>query len=409
MSDLSEMPTPPSTTPAAKRALWGVRGLAAVALAISSYLAWLALTGRTAAGCGGEGLGCERVLSSRWSYWFDQPIGVLATSLWLTILLVSALDEPRLPEAARRVARWLLVLLTTAAAGAAVWFIGLQAFELRHWCIYCIVAHTCALVAWGLASVGLEVSPRGRKLATLGGLLLAAAIPVGQWYLPPMAYYALDHVADQPTDDPMVIADATGNATRYVEILGGAARVDVAGLPHVGKVDAKYVVVLLFDYACGHCQTMHGDLVLAQKEYKDELTVVLLPTPLSHKCNPNISEQGSTSPDACDLATLALIVWKLSPEDFADFDKWLFADDIPRNAADARAMAAKLVGEEALAAAEADPLYAMQLQQHIALMKQSPARLLPQIHGRNVILSQETASAVELLEALEAEFGFERP
>src|SRR5439155_20772723 len=45
-------------------------------------------------------------------------------------------------------AAWLgLIALTSLAATAAVWFIALQTFVLRRFCIYCTIAHLAVLAA----------------------------------------------------------------------------------------------------------------------------------------------------------------------------------------------------------------------------------------------------------------------
>jgi protein-disulfide isomerase len=192
-------------------------------------------------------------------------------------------------------------------------------------------------------------------------------------------------------------------------VLGGATKINVDNLPRIGAADNKYVVVYLYDYACWHCRELHRELLAVQAEYDGQLTVVTLPTPLSHHCNKHLTEKQSTSPDACALAKLALIVAHLAPERFAEFDAWLFVPEKARPLADARSQAAAIVGVEALAAAEQDEQYDQLIQANIALYNRSPADLIPQIMGRNVVLSAGVESASELLEALEVEFGFPRP
>lgn len=398
----SGLPFPPRTT-----ALWTLRALSLVACGISGYLAWLAITGQTAAGCGTAGsIDCGYVLSSRWAYIRELPVSVPAASVWLTVLAVSLFAGQTYLAGLRRAAWVLLTVLTTAAAGAALWFVGLQAFKLHHWCLYCLAAHACAVASCGLALWQREV-PASRKLTSvLVGACLAMALPMAQKYLPRGSFYALDVVDDVETTQPLAIGSADG---RVVEVLGGAARISVDASPRLGDADGKYVVVSLYDYACGHCRLLHKELLAAQREYEGELTIVMLPTPLSHRCNPHITEQQSTSPDACELAKLALMVSALAPGEFAAYDAWLFEPAQPRTAAEARAKAAELVGQDALAAAERDPSYAARLQEHIQLYDRSPAGLLPQVLGRNVVLSEGVESTGEMVEALEIEFGFPRP
>lgn len=406
MSDLPDIPAP-STRATSPAVLWTIRLLSVVALTISGYLAWLAVTGRTAAGCGEGSLGCERVLSSRWSYVLDVPVSIPAISLWLTVVCVSLFaGQNRLP-ALRRSAWMLLTLLTTAAVGAAGWFMCLQAFKLHHWCLYCMAAHACALMVWVLVVTRRELIPSTRSSAAIVGLILATTLPLAQKWFPRESYYNLHRLPTVAADDPIVIDGLEPTkGIRYIEVLGGAARINVDHLPRLGAADSKYVVVSLYDYACDHCRQLHGALKEAQLHYDGDLSIVMLPTPLSHHCNPYLTEKQSTSPDACALAKLALIVAQLKPERFIEFDEWLFASAEPRSAEAARQQAERLVGAEALATVEQDASFDRRLRRHIELYHASPAKLLPQIMGSNVILSEGVESTGELLEALEQEFGF---
>ena len=50
--------------------LRAIRLFALAAMAISAYLAWISYTGGKPVGCGPES-GCDKVLQSRWAYWFE--------------------------------------------------------------------------------------------------------------------------------------------------------------------------------------------------------------------------------------------------------------------------------------------------------------------------------------------------
>jgi hypothetical protein len=54
---------------------------------------------------------------------------------------------------------------------------------------------------------------------------------------------------------------------------------------------------------------------------------------------------------------------------------------------------------------EKDPAFDRQIESHIELYAESPAELVPQIIGRNTILSAQVESVDELLRILETEFG----
>src|SRR6266480_1415894 len=55
------------------------------ALGISAYLAWSSLSGKAVAGCGPDS-SCDKVLHSRWGYWFGVPVSVLALLVYIAVL-----------------------------------------------------------------------------------------------------------------------------------------------------------------------------------------------------------------------------------------------------------------------------------------------------------------------------------
>lgn len=404
-SDIASGP-PPS---ASDRGLALLQGAGLVALALTGYLSWLGLTGEVAAGCGGGGpADCEYVLSSRWAWWLTFPVSVPAVSLWLAVLVASLFAGATSPDNVRRVVSLGLIALTTAAVVAAVWFFWLQATELGHYCLYCLGAHACALAAWLGALLRPQTAPHSRWLGLAAGMTLGALIPIGQIVWPPPPLYRIDRVEEVADANPLRLGQGETSDGPQMSLLGGKAQVELENVPHIGAADAPLVVVKLFDYACFHCREMHHQLREAQEASGGKLTIVLLPTPASNECNPLISKDATTSPDACELARLALIVWHLAPEQFEAFDRWLFEPVEARTYADARAHVVTLIGEEALKEAESDPRYARQIAQHVDLYAESPARLLPQVMGKGVVVSGQFESVRELLRVLEAEFDLSR-
>src|SRR5690349_18993024 len=78
-----------------------IRVLAAIALAVSAYLAWQSAAGRGGpVGCG-PGSDCEQVLSTRWSRWRGVPVSVLAAGVYFAIFAASSGAGPRHPTGRR--------------------------------------------------------------------------------------------------------------------------------------------------------------------------------------------------------------------------------------------------------------------------------------------------------------------
>lgn len=312
--------------------LWIVRIAAVIGLLISGYLLYIALSGQVAVGCGEGDAGCGHVLGTRWSKVLGVPVSGPAVALYLIMLAASLHAGSARPESERRGAWRIMSFCGLAAGGSALWFIGLQLFELGHICPYCMGAHGCSLVLAG-ATLG-----HGPRLIALPALVLPATLIALQLAFPPTA---------------------TGDeATRITGIVP-------ADWPTHGDPEAPHVVALLFDYNCGHCLVAHQMLIDAVDRYPGQLCVVLLPTAIDTRINEHVSNSAYVSQTTPELARLAMAVWLADPAEFVAFDAYL-VHRIPRSRADGivpletintvfRNQAIELVGEPALTTALNDP------------------------------------------------------
>src|SRR5581483_3162661 len=138
---------------------------------------------------------------------------------------------------------------------------------------------------------------------TGAGLALAGVVAVSQVALMPKG------------------AGRDGNAPAAV------AAVDPRAAPLLGRPDARYIVTVLFDYQCPHCQQLHFMLDEAIRRYGGKLAFALCPTPLCSACNPYIHSSSNAFNDSCELARIALAVWVARRDAFAEFDHWMFTLD----------------------------------------------------------------------------------
>jgi len=238
-----------------------------------------------------------------------------------------------------------MLILVGAAAGSAVWFIILQEWFIGAFCPYCMATHItgllqAALVIWRAPlQFDDDPNPAPRRMIYAFpaiGLALAGIMAVCQ-------------VASTPP--PVYRAGALQN---------DLTAVDPHAVPLIGSPDAPYVVILLFDYRCSHCQDLHAMLDEAIRRYDGKLAFALCPAPLNNQCNPYISGEVEQFKDSCELAKIALAVWVASHQAFGDFDHWLFSPDPgqpwhARSLDAARAKAIELVGQAKFDAARADP------------------------------------------------------
>lgn len=298
---------------------WILRLCVLAAAAVSGLLLFQSWAGGAAPGCSAGG-GCGAVLGSRWATVLGVPVSLPAL---LTHGLIFALSG----SAAARERRRLLGAAAVAVAGSALWFIGLQVWGVGAFCPWCMAAHTLGLVAAALILFPRPSWPPAA--AAWGGLAVAGLIAAQTLYEPPVPDLTPDNFA-------------------------GFTGLQPADYPRLGLADAPVAVAYLYDINCPVCRFAHAHLTAARARYGDQLVVVLMPAPFSDRCNPHMSRTSEAFATSCELTELLMAVHHADPSAVEAFDAFLFADPAPSVAA-ARARAAKLVGEDALTTALANP------------------------------------------------------
>ncbi len=142
--------------------------------------------------------------------------------------------------------------------------------------------------------------------------------------------------------------------------------------PIIGSPKAPYIVTMLFDYECPHCQQLHLMLNEAVRRFEGKVAFVLCPTPLNSHCNPYIPQNANEFKNSCELAKIGLAVWAADHKAFSAFDNWMFTFDSgdrwhARSIEAARAKAIELVGESNFNIAMADPWIGQYLQTCVRL------------------------------------------
>jgi uncharacterized membrane protein/thiol-disulfide isomerase/thioredoxin len=385
---------------------FALTALSTLALALSAYLGWHYLTGGSVIGCTG-GSSCDQVLSSRWSSVAGVvPVAGLAAGTYLAILLASFFVGPATSLPDRRLAWGAMLILVGAAAGSAVYFVIVQKWLIGAFCPYCIATHITglllgALVFWRALVQTDDSSPitKQRVLRPLPaislaiiGVALAGILAACQFAFSSRgAYQVGNSPANLPTVDPH------------------AALV-------VGSPDAPYVVTLLFDYKCPHCQKVHSMLDEAVGRYHGKLAFVLCPTPLESRCNPYVARDVEEFSGSCDLAKIALTVWASKHEAFADFDRWMFSPEPgerwrPRSLEAARAKAIELVGQQRFDAAQADPWIDRYMQNSIAIFGSTirGGNAVPRLIFGSRWITPEPRDANELVSILHSSLNVPEP
>jgi uncharacterized membrane protein len=343
---------------------WVLTGLNALALVLSAIMSWHFLVGGSMVGCGG-GSPCEQVLNSRWSMIAGiLPVSGLAVGVYLAILVASLFIGPATEAPIRRLAWSVMLILVGSVAGSAVWFTIIQKWIIGDFCPYCMTTHItglllAALVIWRairefeyyskdmmpkqVMAKNVSQAPPGniiRRLSAMGLALIGLAMA---------GILAAFQVVSTPS-----------SVFRDGESQNILPAIDYHSVPMVGSPDAPYLVTLLFDYQCPHCQKLHFMLSEAIRRYDGKLAFVLCPAPLNTQCNPYIPRDVDEFKNSCELARTSLAVWVADREMFPAFENWMFtfeSGDLwhPRSLENARAKAVELVGQEKFDAAWSDP------------------------------------------------------
>ncbi|SMP73853.1 Thioredoxin [Neorhodopirellula lusitana] len=430
----SSKPTASPSRSSANKFVVGSSALSFLALGVSGYLAYIGLTESKVVGCDGGIFNCEHVLNSRWSQVFGIPVSIPAIGLYAIVIgaLVSLRHGTDNPQ---RFAWITLSVLSTAAAVSAAWFVGLQVFSIGHFCPYCLVVHSCgvllaAAVAWN--------RPRGSfsfmnscviGIALSGSLIAMQAFgPVPETFeiethdpsVVPMEFDPLDDdvLFESPLGmsalswfslvgvvmaDEAVTTDQPALGPRLVPVSGGKRQLDACKWPVWGNVDARYLIVEMFDYTCEHCRNTHQSIKAAAPLLNNDLAVLAMPVPLHRDCNDAATNSSPEGADACEIARLAISVWLVDANKFTAYHDWLFEQK--RSAVEARIHADTLVDREELAAELAKGTASKYIAKNVLLYKDAGAGTVPKISFPTTTVVGEIGSAASVADLVRQQFG----
>lgn len=500
--------------------------LAAVACGIAGYLAWHGLNSTGVAGCGGSQVfDCEHVLNSRWSKLLGLPIGVLAVGNYATMLLAYAVYVGSGNSKWRKWSATAVVQLSFVAGFAALWFIGLQALVLQHFCLWCLAAHACGLLLAALAcfaALDRDTTRRsvGFAVPLVAGLVAVACVAVTQTLTAQPPTFTIEEFAvveDEPSaaeeddfflfdDDFDPLAEPTESAPalidsashdpiateaekvksvdsqpavksseapktdvaqeeddkeiirtsrvrfpallllarptllfsgvvtaggvegaeseatdgqsvetkkpvakiekpgRKIPILGESVKLNSWQWPIVGKTDAKYIVVELFDYTCPHCRKTTPALEETAKHYGEDFALLALPVPMNSVCNESVTVDHAKHAQACELAKIAIGVWLSAPKEFPAFHHWMMAGDTPPDKEAAMTKAIETVGADSLKKQLASGLPDRYVKNATKVYKRAGAGTIPKLMFPHTALVGKTESVNILKQMIEQHF-----
>ena len=204
-------------------------------------------------------------------------------------------------------------------------------------------------------------------------------------------------------NNPDETADDAEAERRIIRIIGDT-KLDVHQWPLLGKPDARYVFVEMFDYTCPHCRDMHHEIDAAFKRFGDDLAVLTLQVPLNASCNNQVGSTESQHRESCEIANFAIAVWRLQPKKYHEYHDWLFEPKVARSATAARQRAVEIVGEEPLKKTLDKQVPQKYIASHVKLYAKAGAGSIPKMLFPNITLVGNVGSA-KLCETIERELG----
>jgi uncharacterized membrane protein/protein-disulfide isomerase len=344
---------------------WALTGLNIIALVLSFILSWHYMNGGSMPGCGG-GSPCDMVLSSRWSRIAGLlPVSGLAMGVYLAMLVAGLSIGPTTDASVRRLAWSVLLILAGSVVGSALWFTYVQKWVIGQFCVYCMSTHAtglllAALIIWRATKEFNDQSADdrqpdnwlGKKGFSFAQLHTHGLLPVVGRTLIGLALAAILTASQMGFPSQTVYSNGESRSIMPV--------INYHDVPMIGSPNAPFVVTLLYDYDCPHCQKLHLMLDEAVRRFDGKLAFALCPTPLNPHCNPYVARTVGEFRNSCELAKIALAVWVANRKDFTAFDDWMYAYDSsngwhPRSPESAMTKAVELVGKKNLDAALSDP------------------------------------------------------
>ena len=188
---------------------------------------------------------------------------------------------------------------------------------------------------------------------------------------------------------------------RLVPFPGGKTKLDITQWPLVGKPDARYAFVEMFDYTCDHCRKSHKTLKQACDKLNKDVAIISLPVPMAAACNNATTNAGH--PAACELARLAVAVWRVDRKSFGQFHNWVLDQPAVPTTFEARNKANQLVGANKLTTELNKGIASKYVAKHVELYKRINKGSIPKFMFRRMAINGEPGSAQHLVDTIQQE------
>lgn len=188
---------------------------------------------------------------------------------------------------------------------------------------------------------------------------------------------------------------------RLVPINGGSTKLNAAHWPLVGDANAEIIFIELFDYTCPHCRENFKTVQAAKEQMgEDKLATLALCVPMNTNCNKTVRVNHAKHAEACELAKLATAVWRIDPEQYQEYHKWLLTGEQAPTAAAALAKAKEMVDQEKLAAELEGDVVQQYIAKQVQLYQSVGAGTVPKMLFSGTTVSGKIGSADTLIQII---------
>ncbi len=290
------------------RGAWGVLLLSLIGAGLSGYLFVLhigLLRGELLGGaaCSSGVFNCHAVTSGTWGSFLGMPLALWGLLGYLTVLALALLAQQSAEWASH--ALTLVVLLAVAFVGIDAVLLGVMAFVLRFYCLFCLLSYAVnlALLVVSARSLGRPWPEALRQAGkALGALMPSRARPVAWLFWGMMVVAVAGTVGLEAATLFVSQGSSATMRTQLREFISKQhpAHVDVSGDPMIGSPQAPLQIVEFSDFLCPACQRASKLNTIILASHRHDAAFIFKHYPLDMSCNNAI--QRSVHAGACTVA-----------------------------------------------------------------------------------------------------------
>ncbi len=141
------------------------------------------------------------------------------------------------------------------------------------------------------------------------------------------------------------------------------------------------------------------------RNFKGKLAVLALAVPMNRNCNSSVAHTEPKHAEACELAMLAISVWRVDPSKFGEFHDWMFTGDITPRYETARSKADSLVDAQRLTDEITKGVAAKYVAAQVKLYNQVGAGVIPKMMFPTTTVTGKVGSPESLIQIIRQQSG----